>query len=145
MSQMKTKILIPAAIALIGVSGVAAADKPDDDGDVTIRLMPHAEAELPDAVTNPIELPEHLLEDAQNSEKLTRAKQAIDHANERRTAGPNHGLSHAQEAREQGREMAENAKAKNEDRGRSEGRPDRPDPADRPDPPGPPETPPGQN
>jgi hypothetical protein len=126
MSQMKTKILIPAAIALIGVSGVAAADKPDDDGDVTIRLMPHAEAELPDAVTNPIELPEHLLEDAQNSEKLTRAKQAIDHANERRTAGPN-------------------PKAKNEDRGRSEGRPDRPDPADRPDPPGPPETPPGQN
>jgi len=139
MSQMKTRILIPAAIALMGVSSVAAADQAAaDDGEVTIRLMPHAEVTLPDAVVNPIELPKHLLEDAQKSEKLTRAKQAIDHANERRTDGPNHGLSHAQEAREQGQEMAENAKAKNEDRGRSEDRPERPDP------PGPPETPPGQ-
>ena len=61
---MKTKIFIPALIALMGVSATAWAD---DDGEVTIRLMPSSEVELPEAVTNPIELPSHLLEDAEKT------------------------------------------------------------------------------
>ncbi len=133
---MKTKILIPATIALMGVSASAWAD---DDGEVTIRLMPSAEVELPEAVTNPIELPSHLLEDAEKSEKLERAKQALEHATLRRDEGRERGESQASLAREQAQEMADAAKANRENRARSdENRPERPEP------PGPPETPPGQ-
>ena len=46
MSQMKTKILIPALIALMGVSAGAWADDDDDGAEATIRLMDVAEAEL---------------------------------------------------------------------------------------------------
>ncbi len=136
MSQMNTRILIPALIALMGVSAGAWADKPDD-GEVTIRLMPAAEVELPAAVTNPIELPSHLrVEDAKQAEKLGRAKQALEDATANRNKGRDHGLSHADEAREQAQDMADNANAKNENRGRSEDRPDPPDPPGRPDNPG---------
>ena len=135
---MKTKILVPALIALMGVSAGAWADKPDD-GEVTIRLMPAAEVTLPEAVTNPIELPSHLLESEKHEEKLIRAKQALEDATANRNKGRDHGLSHAEQAREQAQDMADNAKAKNESRGRSEDqRPDLPDPPNRP------ETPPGR-
>ena len=146
MSQMDNKFFIPAMLALMGVSAGAWADKPDGDPEVTIRLMPHAEVQLPEAVTNPIELPKHLIEDGQNAEKLEGAKKGLENANTRRVAGPNHGLSHAQDARETAQDMAEDAKLNRETRGRSdENRPDRPDQPDRPDRPGPPDSPPGQN
>ena len=135
---MNSKFLMPAMIALMGVSTGAWADKPDD-GEVTIRLMPAAEVTLPEAVTNPIELPSHLLESDKHEEKLLRAKQALEDATTNRNKGRDHGLSHADRARELAQDMAENAKAKNENRGRSEDRPDRPEP------PEPPDNLPGQN
>jgi hypothetical protein len=140
MSQMKIKILIPAIIALMGVSAGAWADDQDDDGEVTISLMPASEDELPDAVTKHISLPEldNLVgnEKAQDSVKK-RAVQALEDAAGK--GNREHGWSHANEAREQAQDMAENAKDKNGNRGRAEGRPDRPDP------PGPPDNPPGRN
>jgi hypothetical protein len=142
MSQMKTKILIPAAIALMGVSAGAWADDPGEDGEVTISLMPSPNDDLPEVVTNRIPLPDlaELVGNENAQEKVMKqAKDALNHAEEKRTQGREHGWSHANMAREQAQDMAENAKAKNEDRGRSEDRPDRPEP------PGPPETPPGRD
>jgi hypothetical protein len=139
MNQMKTKFLIPAMIALMSVSASAWADKPDGDGTVTMRLMGEADAELPGVVTNPIELPSHLLGDTEDADKLERAKKALEDATANRNNGREHGLSHAEQAREQAQNMSENAKSNRENRGRGEdNRPERPEP------PGPPETPPGR-
>ena len=138
---MKTRILIPALIALMGVSAGAWADDQDDDGEITISLMPASEDELPEAVTKHISLPDlgNLVgnEKAQESVKK-RAVQALDDAAGK--GNREHGWSQANEAREQAQDMAEKAKDKTENRGRSEEK--RPD---RPDPPGPPENPPGRN
>lgn len=134
---MSSKLLIPALIALMGVSAGAWADEPDKDGEVTIRLMPPSETQLPEAVTNPIELPAHLLDDPDKEEKLQKAKQALQKASTRRANGANHGLSHAEQARqarEQAQDMVDDAKANRESRGRSD---DLPEPPNRPqDPPG---------
>ena len=140
---MKSKFLVPAAIALMGVSGVALADEPGDDSEVTISLMPSANDNLPDAVTNRIPLPdltELVGNDTAEENVMKRATDALKHADQKRTEGREHGWSQADIAREQAQDMAENAKAKNENRGRGEdGRPERPEP------PGPPETPPGRD
>ena len=138
MSQMKIKILIPAIIALMGVSAGAWADDQDDDGEVTISLMP-AGADVPEAVTKRIELPTLEMGNEQADEKVKRARQALTKAEQKRTEGRDHGRSQADLARDKAQEMSENAKDKNENRGRAEGRPDRPDP------PGPPDNPPGRN
>ena len=138
---MKSKFLVPAAIALMGVSGVALADEPGDDSEVTISLMPSANDDLPDVVTNRIPLPDlkELVGNGTAEENvMKRATKALEHADKKRTEGREHGWSQADMAREQAQDMAENAKAKNENRGRSE---DRPEP---PDPPGRPESPPGR-
>ncbi len=137
---MKTKILIPAAIALMGVSAGAWAEDPDDGSEVTISLMPSPSDNVPDVVTNRIPLPDltELVENTTAQEKVKRAKDALNQAEQKRTEGRDHGWSQADRAREQAQDMAENAKAKNENRGRSEDRPERPDP------PGRPESPPGR-
>lgn len=138
---MKSRFLVPAAFALMGVSGVAVADEPADDGEVTISLMPAAHDDVPDVVTNRIPLPDlEQLAGSEQAEKsvIKRATGALEHAEKKRTDGREHGWSQADIAREQAQDMAENAKAKNENRGRSE---DRPEP---PDPPGRPESPPGR-
>ena len=131
-------------IALMGVSVSAWADDQDDDGEVTISLMPASADESPEAVTKQISLPDLVNmvgnEQAQESVKK-RAVRALEEAGTK--GNREHGWSHANEARQQAQDMAENAKTKNEDRGRSEE--DRPDRPDRPDPPGPPDSPPGQN
>lgn len=134
MSQMNSKFLIPAIIALMGISGITLADEPDD-GEITIRLMPSAEVALPEAVTNPIELPDHLQGgDAKQSEKLDRAKKALEDATTNRDKGRDHGLTHAEEARERAQDMADNAKSNRESRGRSEqNRPELPEPPARPE------------
>ena len=143
MSQMDSKFLIPAMIALMGVSGGAWADDHEDDGDVTITLMPAATDNLPDAVTNRIPLPdlEQLVgNDQAQKSVMKRATDALGDADTKRSEGRERGWSQADIAREQAQDMAENAKAKNENRGRGEdGRPERPEP------PGPPETPPGRD
>ena len=146
MSHMKCRFFIPAAIALMGVSGLSWADEPeamnpDDDGEVTISLMLESEDELPEAVTKHISLPElgNLVgnEQAQDSVKK-RAEQALQDAATK--GNREHDRSHANEARQQAQNMADDAKARNEDRSR--GQDNRPE---RPEPPGPPENPPGRN
>ena len=140
---MNSKVLIPAAIVLMSVSGFAVADepKPDDDGEVTITLMPPGNG-APELVMKQIELPDLDLDNETANAKVGKAREALEKAEQKGNAGREHGWSHAadaHDARDQAQEMAENAKAKNEDRGRSEDRPDRPEP------PGRPETPPGRN
>ena len=129
---MKSKLLIPAAALLMGVStGAWAAD--DDVAEATIRLMGTAEAELPDAVTKKISLPDHLLVEGEDQvAAVEKAKNGHDRVNARRE-NKTTGQERAEEVRQQGKEMAENAKEARENRGRSEDRPDRPG---RPDDPG---------
>ena len=139
MSQMKRRILIPAAVALMGVSaGAWAAD--DDGAEATIRLMGTAEAELPDAVTKQIALPEHLrLEGKDQAAAVDKAK-GHENANGRlENEKRNEGLAKATAAREHGAEMSEKAKEARENQGRSKD--DRPEPPGRPDDPGRPDNP----
>jgi hypothetical protein len=139
MSQMKTKILVPALIALMGVSAGAWADDQDDDGEVTISLMPASADESPDAVTKQISLPDLVNLVGSDQAKASVQKRAVQALEEAGSKGNReHGWSQADQAREQVQDMAENAKAKNENRGRSEERPERPEP------PGPPENLPGR-
>jgi hypothetical protein len=127
---MKSKVSILASIALLGISAGAWADQPDFDGEVTMELMPpaaDAAGDLPGAVINRIPLPD--LDEKAAQDKVDKAKDALVEAGNRGTAGRQHGWSRAEEARQQVQDMADNAKAKNEDRGRSEDeRPERPDP-----------------
>jgi hypothetical protein len=139
---MTSNIVIPTLIALMGVSAGAWATGPNDDGEVTISLMPAASDDMPDAVTNRIPLPdlEHLVGNEKAQESVVkRAQEALTEAETRRSQGQEHGWSPAEQRREEAEEMAEDAKARNENRGRSEDRPDRPvRPADpgQPDDPG---------
>ena len=133
---MKSKLLIPAAIALISVSaGAWAAD--DDDGEATIRLMGTAEAEAPGAVTKTISLPAHLLVDGEDqvaAVEKARKGHEIANANARREEKLT-GQARADEARQQGKELAEKAKEARENQGRAKeppGRPDNPGPPDNP-------------
>jgi hypothetical protein len=132
---MKSKLLIPAAALLMGVStGAWAAD--DDGAEATIRLMGTAEAELPDAVTKKISLPDHLLVEGEDQvAAVEKAKNGHDRVNARRE-NKTTGQERAEEVRQQGKEMAENAKEVRENRGRSEDPPGRPDDPGRPGDPG---------
>ena len=131
---MKSRLLIPAAVLLMGVSAGAWAD--DDDGaEATIRLMGTAEAELPDAVTKKISLPDHLLVEGDDQVATVDKAKGHDKANERLDKREK-GLSQADAAREKGAEMSETAKENREARGRAEDRPGRPDNPGRPGDPG---------
>ena len=105
-----------------------------DDAEATIRLMGKAEAELPDAVTRQISLPEHLLAAKPEDQvaAVEKAENGLAKANER-NSHPDQGQGQAAEARTRGAEMQEKAKENRENKGRSE------------DHPTPPETPPGRN
>ena len=130
---MNKLTLILATTALLASGGGWAAD----DAEATIRLMGKAEAELPDAVTREITLPEHLLVAKPEDQVATveKAEKGLEKANER-NAHRDKGQDHAAEARSNGAEMQEKAKENRENKGRSE---------DHPEPPEPPETPPGRN
>ena len=125
----KTIVCILGAMLLTGGSSWAA-----DDAEATIRLMGKAEAELPDAVTKEIRLPEHLLaaDPEDQVAEVEKAEKGLAKANERH-ARREQGQDQAAEARERNAEMKEQAKENRESRGRSE------------DHPTPPETPPGEN
>ena len=127
---MKKMTLILATTALLASGGGWAAD----DAEATIRLMGKAEAELPDAVTREIALPEHLLAAKPEDQVATveRAEKGLEKANER-NAHRDKGQDQAAEARSNGAEMQEKAKETRENQGRSE------------DHPTPPEPPPGRN
>ena len=131
---MKSKLLIPAAVLLMGVSAGAWAD--DDDGaEATIRLMGTAEAERPDAVTKTITLPAHLMVEGDDQVATVDKAKGHDKANERLDKREK-GLSQADAAREKGAEMSEKAKENREARGRADERPGRPDNPGQPDGPG---------
>jgi hypothetical protein len=126
-------VLAIVSLALTFVSGNALAQDDDGDLDGTIRLMGHAEAESPDAVTNPITLPY----DAQASEAVANSEFGLDTANEARLRREE-GLTTADEARESNADFVEAAQENRGNRGRSsdnipENVPDRPEP---PTPPG---------
>jgi hypothetical protein len=131
---MKSRLLIPAAVLLMGVSAGAWAD--DDDGaEATIRLMGTAEAERPDAVTKTITLPAHLMVEGDDQVATVDKAKGHDKANERLDKREK-GLSQADAAREKGAEMSEKAKENREARGRADERPGRPDNPGQPDGPG---------
>ena len=102
----------------------------EDPAETTIRLMGMAEAELPEAVTKEIKLPPAAME---NSAAVENAERGLQNADENRDRREN-GLSRADEARERGESMANEAAQNRENRGRSDDRPNPPDP-----PQGPPE------
>ncbi len=125
---MNRKTVLIGAIALLMSSGSVWAQ--EEDAEATIRLMGAADAVLPDAVINDISLPEA----AEDSEAVENAAFGLETANANRIRREA-GLTTADEARENGAEMAEEAMENRESRGRSEDRPDVPEP---PTPPGPP-------
>jgi hypothetical protein len=134
--EMKSKVSVLASIALLGISAGAFADPPDfEDPDVTMELMPHpatdAAGELPEAVTKRIALPD--LDEKAAQGKVDKAKEALSEAENRGTVGRQHGWSHADEARQKSQDMAEDAKARNENRSR--GQDTRPEPPEQPSPP----------
>lgn len=127
---MKTTFAgIIAATMLVGPGVAWTQDEvAEDEAETTIRLMGAAEAELPSAVTDPIELPDAVPDDAAAREA---GQDGIDNANLNR-ARREEGLMTADEARERGAEAVEDAMENRENQGRSE---DRPEPPDNPGPP----------
>lgn len=130
-------------IALTFFAGTAPAQ--DDEGDLegTIRLMGQAEAELPEAVTKEIALPEHITVDHEAVEASADGLATANEARQRRETGL--GVADearenaAADARENAADMAEEARENAENRSRAdEFRPDPPDVPDRPDVPRPP-------
>jgi hypothetical protein len=131
--MMNRKLVwISTASLLLACTSVWAQD---EEAETTIRLMGAQEAELPDAVTAEIALPEAVSEDAAAVEKAQFGLETANENRERREAG----LAKADEARERGFEMAEEARQNRELRGRSD---DLPTPPNVPAPPEVP-TPPG--
>jgi hypothetical protein len=133
---MNKKSILVSAIALLLSFGSAWSqdDATEAEAEATIRLMGAAEAELPDAVTKEITLPDSVSED---SAAVENAARGLETANENRLRRED-GLATADEARERGAEMAEDAMENRESRGRSDDLPDRPDVPEPPTPPGPP-------
>ena len=124
----KVTLIFATTVLLASGTGWAA-----DDAEATIRLMGIAEAELPDAVTKQITLPEHLLLKTEDQvAAVDKAEKGLAKANERNDHR-NKGQDRAAEAREHAAEMQEKSKENRENRGRSDDRPT------------PPETPPGRN
>ncbi len=104
--NIKYLVAIAGVVSLL-ISGQAWSQ---DDGEVTIRLMGRADANLPNAVTKNIELPAVLPADADAA-----AAAAILSAQAARAAG----LAKAEIALESNAEMRQNALENVEDRGRS--------------------------
>ena len=120
--------LLWTALLLLSFSGAWANDDgTHGDADVTIRLMGVPEADLPDAVTKEIMLPEEA-----DDEAALNAAQGLTKAGERHDRRES-GLAIANEAIENAADIAGDASDNIENRGRAEdlpvdvpGRPDRP-------------------
>jgi hypothetical protein len=138
--QMKNfKILMALAVVLATSQALAQDVDSDDEMEATMRLMGKAEAELPYAVIKEIKLPDSLLVRDPDSPAIANSAHGHATANENQLEHEE-GLATADEARERGAEMSEQAKENQENHGRSEDRPEPPTP-----PSGPPNGPPGQN
>jgi len=119
------KLIICCAALLLGANVAWALD--GDEAESTIRLMGAAEAELPEAVTKEITLPEAASED---SAAVANTEREMKTANENRQRRKD-GLEQADEARQRNADMAGEAQKNRESRGRSGDRPD-PGPPDDP-------------
>jgi len=127
MNFRSTAGLVGAALIFCSCPAWTQVADDDDAATATIRLMSNAEAELPEAVTKEIKLPENLTKDTKAVEKSAKG---LATANKKRLEG-NQGLDQAMEAQQRSAEMAESAKEKQENRGRSE---NLPEPPNRPEP-----------
>ncbi len=120
---------------LLSAQSTFAQDADDnagsEDGEITIMLIADPNAQLPEAVTNYIELPMSASPEGQ-------ANNGLETANENRQRGLEIVLDAQERGREFGQDMAEAAQESVENLGRGRGLENRPDP---PDPPGPPDTP----
>ena len=114
------KMIICCTALLLGANVAWALD--GDEAESTIRLMGAAEAELPDAVTKEITLPEAASEDSAAVDNTERKMKTANENRQRREKG----LAQADEARERGANMAGEAHDNRENRGRSEDRPEPP-------------------
>lgn len=125
-----TIILASAALLLLSAAGGARAE---DGAEATIRLMGKADMDLAEAVTKELKLPAHLLDVPveEQVKAVENAQKGLDNANEKRHQGQGNGQGNGQQqaddARNRGAEMSEQAKNNREDKGRHD------------DPPGPPE------
>ena len=121
------KMIIGCTALLLGANVAWALD--GDEAESTIRLMGAAEAELPEAVTKEITLPEAASED---SAAVANTERGMKTANENRQRRKE-GLAKADEARQRNADMAGEAQKNRESRGRSEDRPGPPADPGRPD------------
>jgi hypothetical protein len=135
MKAIKFMSAISAAF-LLTAGSVNAQDTDEnigDEGELTMTLIPDANANLPEAVTRMIELPE-----SASNEGRTNSAGGLETANDARTRRQA-GLETANDARERGREfgadMAEAAQSNRENVGRG-AMPDRPNFPDLPNLPG---------
>ena len=144
---MKTKIavLVFALALLISMGGVLAQETDEgEEMEATMRLMGKAEADLPDAVTKEITLPDHLLPDPSlqedtGSPAVEASKFGLKTANDNRLRRDTE-LQQANDAHDNAADMADQVHENQENRGRSEQHPEPPGP---PDNLGPPDAPPG--
>lgn len=130
--QYCVTILLRAAVISVALAGVSFAQDEDGEAETTIRLMDAADAKLPGAVTEQIQLPPAA---AENTDAVENAARGLEQANASRERRED-GLANADEARERGAEMSEEARENVENRGRADE--NRPEPPGRPDDAGPP-------
>ena len=121
------KMIIGCTALLLGANVAWALD--GDEAESTIRLMGAAEAELPEAVTKEITLPEAASEDLAAVENTEREMKTANENRQRREKG----LAQADEARERNADMAGEAQKNRESHGRPEDRPGPPADPGRPD------------
>lgn len=137
---MKPKIAIRIVSLMLVFSWHSApAEAADDDEmDATMRLMDDAEAELPEAVTQSIQLPEHLRIGSVAAQKSEAGLQRANDA--RNNQNRENGLNNAFDALERANDIADAAHENRENHGRSGDVPATPNPGT---PGGPPAEPPG--
>ncbi len=130
-------------LALLFTAGAVFAQEDEGDLEGTIRLMGEAEAELPEAVTREIALPDIIDVDAAaveaSAEGLATANEARQNRGQELSVADEARENAAADARENAADMAEEARENAENRSRAdEFRPETPDVPDRPDVPTPP-------
>jgi hypothetical protein len=127
---MNIRKMIICCTALLLSANVSWAQD-GNEAELTIRLMGAAEAELPEAVTKEITLPEAASED---SAAVANTERELKTANDNRQRRKD-GLAQADEARKRNADMVNEAQDNRESRRRSGDRPEPGPPADpgRPD------------
>jgi hypothetical protein len=123
------KMIIGCTALLLGANVAWALD--GDEAESTIRLMGAADAELPEAVTKVITLPAAVAVDTEAVESAVQARGLATANDKRQRQRRKNGLLQTDEARERSSNMADEAHANRENRGRSGDRPD-PGPPDDP-------------